>query len=109
MLYFYGHKSPLERPELYKSLVTILAKQINERFEKDPDGKASGLIVNTQSWEEDEKSYDILYHCIETLSIDLIFVLGQDKLYAQLKEKYGKGKAVKIPTSYGAINRVRSS
>lgn len=83
LTYFYGQNSPKENVELYKQVVSNLAAKINLRLEKDVDAKVSGLIVNTCGLTEGV-GFDILLHCVQALSIDVVLVMSHDKLYSSL-------------------------
>ena len=46
---------------------------------------ASGLIINSMGWVVD-LGYDLLLHTIRTLRADIVLVLGDDRLYANLQQ-----------------------
>jgi polyribonucleotide 5'-hydroxyl-kinase len=108
LTYFYGQNSPKDNVYLYKQVVSNLAAKINMRLEKDVDAKASGLIVNTCGLIEGV-GFDLLLHCVSALSIDVVLVMGHDKLYSSLVSSLDTRKSnvtvVKLPRSGGVVNR----
>jgi polyribonucleotide 5'-hydroxyl-kinase len=94
---------------MYKLLVSNLANIINLRFDRDPDAKASGIIVNTSGW-IDGLGINVLFHIIHTLSIDIILVMNHDKLYSSLSSEIGENiTIIKLPHSGGVVQRVYST
>lgn len=62
---------------------------------------ASGVIVNTCGW-VDKGGYQLLLHAIQALSIDVLLVMGHDRLYAELKQDMtGNIVVIKLPRSGG--------
>lgn len=62
---------------------------------------ASGLIVNTCGW-VDKAGYQLLLHSIQALSIDVLLVMGHDRLFAELKQDMaGNIVVIKLPRSGG--------
>ena len=112
MVYFYGQSSPRENVDLYKLMITNLAAKVNSRFDRDCDAKASGLIANTCGW-VDGAGFDVLLHCIQAFSIDVVLVMSHDKLFSTLVSALDANAAtknsvtvVKLPRSGGVVNRV---
>ena len=106
LVYYYGHTSPSEKPELYQYMVTNLATRVEERMQQDRDANASGVIVNTCGLVEGP-GLDILKHCIGAFAADVILVMNNDKLYAALTSFVPEGvTVVKLPTSGGVLTRV---
>ncbi|KAF0697237.1 Aste57867_12065 [Aphanomyces stellatus] len=106
LAYFYGHAEVKENPELYKYQVTELAKRVDQRLANDADVNASGVIINTSSW-IDATGYQVLLHCIQAFNVDLVLVLGQDKLYSELARDLATSTAsvIKLPRSDGVVQR----
>ena len=46
---------------------------------------ASGLIINSMGWVQD-LGYDLLLHTLHALKVDVVLVLGDDRLYANLQK-----------------------
>eukprot|EP01038_Epipyxis_sp_PR26KG_P007434 gene7434-10130_t len=115
LIYFAGMHNPKDNIEQYKTLISILANKVNERLDRDIDARASGIIINTCAW-VDGGGFDIklIMHCVQVFAIDVILVMGQDKLYSNLSSSvnaaYGGGNnnnivVVKLPRSGGVVNR----
>jgi len=106
LAFFYGHLSPDSNPELYKSLVQSLSDLLNRRAERNAEGAAAGMIVNTMGW-IDGLGYEILLHSINATKADTVLVVGNEKLYSQLSRHFeGKGtEVVKLKQSGGVVTR----
>ena len=111
MVYFYGYTSPKDNPTLYRQMVGIVARNVQQRLDKDPDAKSSGIIVNTSGYIEGD-GFNILLSCIKEFGIDVVLVMGHDKLYSTLKSSLeAEGAAAKtvivnLPVSGGKVARV---
>ncbi|RHY26897.1 hypothetical protein DYB32_007184 [Aphanomyces invadans] len=122
LAYYYGHAEVKENPELYKHQVLELANRVDQRLANDADGSflskdedsspslvvnASGVIINTSSW-IDGSGYQILLHCIQAFRVDLVIVLGQDKLHSELQRDLASTPStsvIKLPRSDGVVQR----
>jgi len=95
---------------LYKTLITHVGQRVNDRLARDLDARASGIIVNTCGW-IDEEGFPSLMHAIQALSIDIVLVVGHDKLYSTFTTALeGSGRnvtVVKLPRSGGVVTKVR--
>lgn len=100
LVYFYGHDNLSTNPDYFKYTIDRIAGSIDERFENDQDAKNSGFIVDTPGWIEQEGK-KLLKYTIEKLRIDLIVVMGNDRLYREFSSTYGKEKVIKLPLSGG--------
>ena len=88
-------------------LSTTLASRVDGRLDRDADARASGLIINTCGW-IDATGYDVLLHCIEAFAIDVILVMGHDKLFSKISADAAEHiSVVKLPKSGGVVERVR--
>ena len=123
--FWYGSTDLATNPDLYKSQLSKLGQNIDSRLKIDHDANASGIIVNTYGWIED-LGYDLLLHAIEALRINVVLVLGHDRLYSMLTTHYAPSstkstvtetqfesvtklslnpKIIKLPRSGGAVSR----
>ena len=104
LVMWHGSASQLT-PELWKAQVTALASKINRRASGDALERASGLLVNTSGSMKDDLS--LLLHAVEALSISVVLVMGDDRLYSMLKSKVDKDatKLIKLPRSGGVVTR----
>jgi polyribonucleotide 5'-hydroxyl-kinase len=115
--------------ELYTAQIDKLAESVDARLSKDVDARSSGIIVNTSGWIEG-KGYEYILHVMEALRINVVLVVGHDRLYSMLgtllKKKKGKEeealasmtdaeklmykkvlipKLIKLPRSGGVVSR----
>lgn len=106
LVYFYGHPTPSEAPELYEKCIDRLIASVHARFEVDPASKASGCIVDTCGWVEG-LGYKLTLSIIKKLNADVVLVMGQDRLLNDLKRdlQQTKTSVVKLPPSGGASAR----
>lgn len=88
--YFYGDVTLSGNPELFKRLVRRLAETLNTRI-TDPLARASGLIINTAGWVEGTGK-ELLIDAARALEVDIVLVMGQDKLHADLKRALGSAR-----------------
>lgn len=92
-------------------MVSILAKNVHHRLDKDSDAKSSGIIVNTSGYIEGD-GFNILLSSMKEFGIDVILVMGHDKLYSKLREALeaegtlSKTVLVNLPVSGGKVARV---
>jgi polyribonucleotide 5'-hydroxyl-kinase len=112
LMYYFGHTNPAENIPLYKHYLTNLAQKIDLRQENDPNSSSSGLIVSTSGW-IDGPGYDLLLDAIRLYSIDIIIVIGHDRLYSLLSAHSASTSAdpsnpitiIKLPKSGGTVYR----
>ena len=120
LVLWYGSQDLMAHPDVYKAQLTKLGHSIDERLSGDADANASGIIVNTSGSIED-MGYQYLLHAIESFRINVVLVLGHDRLYSmlgtQLKKDFEgdgcssgpqKKKApilIKLPRSGGVVSR----
>lgn len=107
LVYFYGYVNPGLNPDLYKVVVKELAQVLERQFTGNAESRAAGMVINTMGWIEG-LGYELLLHAIETFKVDVVLVLGQEKLYSMLKDVL-KNKpnvdVVKLQRSGGVVSR----
>eukprot|EP00457_Paulinella_chromatophora_P007595 gb/GEZN01007618.1/.p1 GENE.gb/GEZN01007618.1/~~gb/GEZN01007618.1/.p1 ORF type:complete len:436 (-),score=36.65 gb/GEZN01007618.1/:94-1401(-) len=86
IVFFFGHNSPSFNTDLYKRYVSLLADANDKRFALNTPARQSGIVINTPGWVDGE-GYEILLHVAKAFSIDVILVVGHERLYSQLKEE----------------------
>ena len=128
LVFYYGHQTPTENPELYRAVVERMSSILDKRVRPPPsrqslddsnglhtcagdpeiataehfmqiqgalrlrtacmqenvDVQAAGLIINTMGFIEG-LGYELLLHAISALRADVVLVLGQERLFNQLK------------------------
>lgn len=106
LVYYFGYNSPKENLELYMKYIDILAENVRERMERDLDTKSSGIVINTCGWIE-SGSQELILHICKAFLVDVILVMGHDKLYSSLVSGVSNQgiTVVKLPTSGGIVRR----
>jgi polyribonucleotide 5'-hydroxyl-kinase len=100
LVYWYGSTDISTNPALYKALLDKLGVNVDARMEGDVDANADGFVVNT-SGNLDGESFKCLLHAIDALRINVILVIGDDRLYSMLTNHLKK-RATVIPSSSSA-------
>lgn len=78
---------------------------MNERLSKDIDARASGVIVNTCGNFE-SLGADVMISIIAQLGIDIVLVMGSDKVYSSLSSSLpSETVVVTLARSGGVVNR----
>ncbi|KAL7543700.1 hypothetical protein ACHAWF_007446 [Thalassiosira exigua] len=122
LVLWHGSPDLASHPDLYKAQVRKLGDLTRARLAGDAEAGASGVIVNASGWIEDA-GYEYLLHAIESFRINVVLVLGHDRLYSMLgthfkreaqKELEGASEAqskrtspklIKLPRSGGVVSR----
>ncbi|KAL4713093.1 hypothetical protein ACJJTC_001147 [Scirpophaga incertulas] len=105
LVYHFGHKSPGDNVELYKTIVSRLAEVVTERCEHNKKASSSGLIINTCGWIKGT-GYKMLTHAAQAFEVDVILVLDNERLFIELKRDMPKFvKVVYLPKSGGVVER----
>lgn len=70
--------------------------------------EGSGVIVNTMGWVDGE-GYRLLVHAAKALGVNVVLVLGQDRLHSELDRDLAGGgvDVVKLAKSGGVVTRQR--
>jgi len=94
---------------LTKMQVSKLGESINARTKHDVEARTAGCIINAPGiWVEGE-GYELLKHAIAALSVDVVLVLGHDRLYSMLSAHISTFplacKIIKLPRSGGVVSR----
>ncbi|KAF8969715.1 Pre-mRNA cleavage complex II protein Clp1-domain-containing protein [Flammula alnicola] len=109
LVYWYGHAETKRNPLLMDRMIRNLGENIMDRFELDNEGRASGLIVDTPSSFASGPSSNthrqkLIKACIDAFRINMIIVVGHDKLSVEMQRTYGSLlSVVKIPKSGGVV------
>jgi len=113
LVLWYGSQDLNAHPDLYKAQLTKMGKAIDDRLSGDSEANASGIIVNASGLIEDV-GYQYLLHAIEAFNINVVLVLGHDRLYSMLGTHFKKQtesltrkipKLIKLPRSGGVVSR----
>ncbi|KAH9483911.1 Cleavage polyadenylation factor subunit clp1 [Psilocybe cubensis] len=109
LAYWYGHPETKRNPLLMDRLIRNLGDNINDRFELDNEGRASGLIVDTPSSfatgpTANNHRHKLIKACVDAFKINMIIVVGHEKLNVEVQRTYGSLlSVVKIPKSGGVV------
>ncbi|KAF9971323.1 Cleavage polyadenylation factor subunit clp1 [Actinomortierella ambigua] len=90
LAYYFGYPSPKENLKLYEILVSRLAKSVSRRLDEDEAARRSGVIIDTTGLIDHTAGYDIIAHCIKSFGVDVIIVLGHERLYSDMMRLHGK-------------------
>ena len=107
LVFFYGHASASDNPELYNFLVDRLAAVLEKRAESNPKASASGLIINTMGW-VDGLGYELASHAISSMKSDVVLVMEQDRLFTKVTNDFKSRpevSVVKLAKSGGVVKR----
>lgn len=84
--------------------VEQLAALLEQRCAAATPAAASGMVVNTMGWVEG-LGYELLLHAAQALRVDVVLVVGQDRLYSQLSQALQGVTLAKLPKSGGVVTR----
>ncbi|KHN98473.1 calcium-transporting ATPase 3 [Metarhizium album ARSEF 1941] len=102
LVYYYGRNLPDDDPEFYRELTSRLAGTVSARLTEDEGVRGSGVIVDTMGVSEKSKiGEDLLAHIVDELSINIIVVLGSNRMTAELSKRFSAEK-----TSLGEVIHV---
>ncbi|KAI0072264.1 hypothetical protein K474DRAFT_1693123 [Panus rudis PR-1116 ss-1] len=107
--YWYGHPETKRNPLLMDRLIRNLGENVWDRWYTDMQGRVSGLIVDTPaSFAANSANQDhrqtLIKACVEAFRINVILVVGHEKLNVEMQRTYGnKLQVVKIPKSGGVV------
>ncbi|CEG39014.1 pre-mrna cleavage complex ii protein [Plasmopara halstedii] len=118
LAYFYGHAASSENVELFQYQQRQLAMSVKKRMNNDEEVNGSGCVINTSGW-VDGAGFDLLVHAIKDFDVDVVLVIGQDRLYSRLQSALTGQNAdgdnrsiVKLSRSGGVVplnNKLRSA
>ncbi|GAB5370741.1 hypothetical protein AAMO2058_001518900 [Amorphochlora amoebiformis] len=109
VVYFYGHTTPTYNQEIYKKLCGKLAETVANRCATNITARHSGVVLNTCGW-TDGGGVDVICQLAEKFKVEVILVLGQERLASDLKsseilKKLGS-TVVKLDKSGGVVSRL---
>ena len=89
LVYWYGHASAGDNPALFRFAVERLGGLLARRAAASPpDAAAAGWIINWMGW-VDGQGYDLLVDAVAALGVDVLLVVGHDRLFAKLQAELG--------------------
>ncbi|KAJ8658141.1 hypothetical protein O0I10_006148 [Lichtheimia ornata] len=107
LAYYYGYENPGENVKLFKMEISRLAHTVKCRMASDSESRTSGFVIDTAGL-IDHVGYDLIQHAIEQFSVNVVIVLGHERLYSDmmriLKDQV---TVVKLSKSGGVVERDR--
>eukprot|EP00871_Galdieria_phlegrea_P005046 jgi/Galph1/5542/GphlegSOOS_G4136.1 len=102
LVYFYGHTGASENPKLLQRLVSNLSNSLEVRLENSDDIRWMGFILDSFG-SLDGGNYDILKQALKEIKVDVIIVLGSERLYADIQRDFANDgrQIVQLPKSGG--------
>jgi len=108
LTYYTGSATPYEDTEIFFGAVERLAKNLDERTERE-SGDNSGIIIDTFALTDTDNpaQYQALLSCLKMLKVGVVLVLGQVRLSQELRNDLGNGgtQVIKIPSPGDVIKR----
>ncbi|KAG1471845.1 hypothetical protein G6F56_001894 [Rhizopus delemar] len=107
LAYYYGFESPAENVKLYKLVTTKLAEAVKSRMAVDEDCRTSGLIIDTSGL-VDQVGYETIQHAVQAFSVNVVIVLGHERLYSDLHRILSSNadlSIIKLSKSGGVVER----
>ncbi|KAH7889600.1 Pre-mRNA cleavage complex II protein Clp1-domain-containing protein [Phlebopus sp. FC_14] len=112
LIYWYGQADTKRNPRLLDRLIRNLGINIAERYDNDPEARASGLVVDTpsslaagpSSGSSPDSRHTLIKACVDAFRINIIVIVGHEKLNVEMQRIYGGHlTVVKIPKSGGVV------
>ena len=105
----------LDSSALFKMQITKLGESVTARMKHDVEARTAGCIINTPGIWADGEGYELLKHAIVALRVNVVLVLGHDRLYSMLSAhllntatataNVNSCKIIKLPRSGGVVSR----
>lgn len=106
LTYYYGYPSPADNIKLYQIQVERLGDMLRRRLEIDTEVRSSGCIIDTCGL-ADDVGFKLHMHTIKALDVDVVMVVGHERLYSDLvrANKDSKVTILRLAKSGGVVNR----
>lgn len=109
LVYYYGLESPEGNERLYRALVSRMALAVSSRLSEEDANRTSGCIIDTSGFISQTTGYDLIQHIVAEFSVDILVVLGSERLYSDMARRYedrqGTVTIVKLAKSGGCVDR----
>lgn len=111
LVYYYGLETASTNTKYYKNVVSRLALGVTARLSKDKRTRDTGVIVDTPGVgvaDDKEKGYNIISSIISDFNINVLVVVGDERLYSSLQKKYKEKESLnvlKVKSSGGCVDR----
>ncbi|KAJ3306620.1 Cleavage polyadenylation factor subunit clp1 [Kappamyces sp. JEL0829] len=93
--YYYGSSDIKDKKKVYLSLVASLAGKVKSKL-NDKIVKSAGLILDTPAQFIDQGNFELLYEAMNEFEIDVVLVIGHERLLSNLQQRYKDDPAVSI-------------
>ncbi|KAI9682986.1 MAG: Cleavage polyadenylation factor subunit clp1 [Bathelium mastoideum] len=109
-----GARREGSRRAVWRALVTRLALAVTSRMQEDAEVRAAGCIVDAPAGLADKKGYELVEHVVSEFSINVVLVLGSERLFSDMRRKFEKPgslpgdegvRVVKLAKSEGCVGR----
>ena len=88
LVYFTGYAKPQDCPDQFTENLQALVQAVEKRVLQANNGATSGMIIDT--FPSSDASYDLLKGALSICKVDIILVLGQDRLFNELKSDFSE-------------------
>ena len=118
LCYYYGHINTTTAIDIYDKQIESLSELINERCNTVEQSRISGCIMKMSSNTErattnnntdisSKSGYDCIIHAANSFNVDVIIVLGDERLYNELKSDNNikHSQVIKLNKSGGVVVR----
>lgn len=111
--YFFGHTAVSENTEHYSTCVKELSKSVIKRLALQSEEQTGGIIVNSSAW-ADKIGLDGILDAVDAFKIDVLAVIGHERLYARLSQTLQREEPkkplhiFKLAKSGGVVSRDES-
>ncbi|KAI8060129.1 Pre-mRNA cleavage complex II protein Clp1-domain-containing protein [Gongronella butleri] len=110
LAYYFGYENPADNVKFYKLVADKLASTIQRRLASDTDSRIAGTIIDTPGL-MDHVGYDIIQHMVDVFAVNVVIVLGHERLYSDMTRIYKDRNdisVVKLHKSGGVVERERA-
>lgn len=111
LVYYYGLSTPEGNEKLYRALVSRMALAVSSRLSEENENRASGCIIDTSGFISQTTGYDLITHMVAEFSVDVLVVLGSERLYSDMARRFEDRQSqstvtvVKLAKSGGCVDR----
>lgn len=107
LVYYFGREEPETDEAGFQSVVSRLALSVVGRLNEDPEAKQAGMIIDAPGTLGAGKSALSLEHVVAEFSVNVLVVLGSERLYSDLMKRFSRPDitVVKLDRSGGSIDK----
>ncbi|GBG26725.1 Protein CLP1-like [Hondaea fermentalgiana] len=102
LAYFVGADKVSSNPTRFREQVDALADALEARLSAQPVEQQSGMVIDTYAWSSGSPTTQkCLVHALEKLGVDVVLVMGHDRLLSEMRKGLPKMRVVKLTRSGG--------